>query len=81
MRGKGTNTGSTLNRRSKDLSLAAFKGQKVTFRPWDGQMRQPILITGPDLPVSMSPQEGFLHEEAEVDTLGVDAPETKCKFK
>jgi ABC transporter substrate binding protein (PQQ-dependent alcohol dehydrogenase system) len=67
--------------RSKDLSLAAFKGQKVTFRPWDGQMRQPILITGPDLPVSMSPQEGFLHEEAEVDTLGVDEPETKCKFK
>jgi hypothetical protein len=44
-------------------------------------MRQPILITGPDLPVSMSPQEGFLHEQAEVDTLGVDAPETKCKFK
>jgi ABC transporter substrate binding protein (PQQ-dependent alcohol dehydrogenase system) len=67
--------------RSKDLSLAAFKGQKVTFRPWDGQMRQPILVTGPDLPVSMSPQEGFLHEEAEADTLGVDAPETKCKFK
>ena len=67
--------------RSKDLSLAAFKGQKVTFRPWDGQMRQPILITGPDLPVSMSPQEGFLHEEAEVDTLGVDEPETKCRFK
>jgi ABC transporter substrate binding protein (PQQ-dependent alcohol dehydrogenase system) len=67
--------------RSKDLSLAAFKGQKVTFRPWDGQLRQPILITGPDLPVSMSPQEGFLHEEAEVDTLGVDEPETKCKFK
>lgn len=67
--------------RSKELSLAAFKGQKVNFRPWDGQMRQPILIAGPDLPVSMSPQEGFLHEEAEVDTLGVDAPETKCKFK
>ena len=67
--------------RGKDLSLAAFKGQKVTFRPWDGQMRQPILIAGPDLPVSMSPQEGFLHEEAEVDTLGVDEPETKCKFK
>ena len=67
--------------RSEDSSLAAFKGQKVTFRRWDGQMRQPILIAGPDLPVSMSPQEGFLHEEAEVDTLGVDEPETKCKFK
>ncbi len=36
--------------RSKDFSLAAFKGQKVTFRPWDGQLRQPILIAGADLP-------------------------------
>jgi len=67
--------------RSKDLNLAAFKGQKVTFRPWDGQLRQPIIVAGPDLPVSISPQEGFLHEQAEVDTLGVDQPETKCKFK
>ena len=67
--------------RSQDLNLAAFKGQKVTFRPWDGQLRQPIIVTGPDLPVSISPQDGFLHEEAEVDTLGVDQPETKCKFK
>jgi len=67
--------------RSKDLNLAAFKGQKVTFRSWDGQLRQPIIVAGPDLPVSISPQEGFLHEEAEVDTLGVDEPETKCKFK
>jgi ABC transporter substrate binding protein (PQQ-dependent alcohol dehydrogenase system) len=67
--------------RSKDLDLAAFKGQKVTFRPWDGQLRQPIIIAGPDLPVSVSPQEGFLHRGAEVDTLGVDEPETKCKFK
>ena len=67
--------------RSQDLNLAAFKGQKVTFRAWDGQLRQPIIVTGPDLPVSVSPQPGFLHEEAEVDTLGVDEPETKCKFK
>jgi ABC transporter substrate binding protein (PQQ-dependent alcohol dehydrogenase system) len=67
--------------RSPDLDLAAFKGQKVTFRSWDGQLRQPIIVTGPDLPVSISPQEGFLHEAAEVDTLGVDKPETKCKFK
>ncbi|MGB2933419.1 MAG: ABC transporter substrate-binding protein, partial [Methyloceanibacter sp.] len=65
--------------RSKDLDLAAFMGQKVNFRSWDGQLRQPILIAGPDLPVSMSPQEGFLHRTAEVDTLGVDEPESKCK--
>ena len=67
--------------RSKDLDLAAFMGQKVNFRSWDGQLRQPILIAGPDLPVSMSPQEGFLHRTAEVDTLGVDEPESKCKLK
>ena len=67
--------------RGDTFDLAAFKGQKVTFRSWDGQMRQPILVAGPDLPVSMSPQEGFLHERAEVDTLGIDEPESKCKFR
>ena len=67
--------------RGKDFDLAAFKGQKVTFRKWDGQLRQPILVAGPDLPVSTSPQPGFLHQNAEVDTLGIDAPESKCKFK
>lgn len=67
--------------RSDKFDLAAFKGQKVTFRSWDGQLRQPILIAGPDLPVSMSPQQGFLHEHAEVDTLGIDQPETKCKLQ
>jgi ABC transporter substrate binding protein (PQQ-dependent alcohol dehydrogenase system) len=67
--------------RSDKFDLAAFKGQKVTFRSWDGQLRQPIIIAGPDLPVSMSPQEGFLHEHAEVDTLGIDEPESKCKLQ
>jgi len=67
--------------RSPDLDLAAFKGQKVTFRPWDGQLRQPIIVADPDLPVSVSPQPGFLHEKDELDTLGVDEPETKCKFR
>jgi ABC transporter substrate binding protein (PQQ-dependent alcohol dehydrogenase system) len=67
--------------RSDRFDLAAFKGQKVTFRPWDGQLRQPIIVAGPDMPVSMSPQEGFLHERAEVDTLGIDQPESKCKLQ
>jgi ABC transporter substrate binding protein (PQQ-dependent alcohol dehydrogenase system) len=67
--------------RGDEFGLAAFKGQKVTFRSWDGQLRQPIVVAGPDLPVSTSPQEGFLHEHAEVDTLGIDQPESKCKFQ
>jgi len=67
--------------RSPDLDLAAFKGQKVTFRAWDGQLRQPIIVADSDLPVSVSPQPGFLHQEDEADTLGIDEPETRCKFK
>ena len=67
--------------RSPDLDLAAFKGRKVTFRSWDGQLRQPIIVADSDLPVSVSPQPGFLHQEDEADTLGIDEPETKCKFK
>jgi ABC transporter substrate binding protein (PQQ-dependent alcohol dehydrogenase system) len=66
--------------RGDAFDLAAFKGQKLTFRKWDGQLRQPILVTGPDLPVSMSPQAGFLHKNDEADTLGIDEPESKCKF-
>ena len=66
--------------RGKDFDLAAFKGQKVTFRSWDGQLREPIIVAGPDLPVSVSPQPGFLHQDAEVDTLGIDKPESKCKL-
>ena len=66
--------------RGDAFDLAAFKGQKLTFRKWDGQLRQPILVTGPDLPVSISPQEGFLHKNDEADTLGIDEPESKCKF-
>lgn len=67
--------------RGDELELAAFKGQKVTFRSWDGQLRQPIIIADAELPVSISPQQGFLHERAEVDTLGIDEPESKCKFQ
>ena len=65
---------------SDEFKVAGFKGQQLTFRSWDHQMRQPILIAGPRALVSMSPQDGFLHEKFPTDTLGIDAPESKCKF-
>jgi ABC transporter substrate binding protein (PQQ-dependent alcohol dehydrogenase system) len=65
---------------SQDFKVAGFKGQQLTFRPWNHQLRQPLLIIGPQALVSMSPQEGFLHEKYLTDTLGVDAPESKCRF-
>jgi ABC transporter substrate binding protein (PQQ-dependent alcohol dehydrogenase system) len=64
--------------RSTDFELAAFKGQKLSYRAWNGQLRQPILLTTAKLPVTVSPQPGFLHQFSELDTLGVDKPETKC---
>jgi ABC transporter substrate binding protein (PQQ-dependent alcohol dehydrogenase system) len=66
-----------------DLQLAPFKGIKQQYRPWDGQFRQPILIATDKVPVSMSPQRGFphaAHPDIEVDTLGIDEPESKCKM-
>jgi ABC transporter substrate binding protein (PQQ-dependent alcohol dehydrogenase system) len=65
--------------KSPEFELAGFKGQKLTFRTWNGQLRQPILITTPKLPVTVSPQPGFLHQFSELDTLGIDKPESKCK--
>lgn len=65
---------------SKDFEVAGFKGIGLTFRTWDHQMRQPILLSGPRTLVSISPQEGFLHERFLTDTMGFDQPETKCKF-
>jgi ABC transporter substrate binding protein (PQQ-dependent alcohol dehydrogenase system) len=66
---------------SPDFEVAAFKGQKLTLRPWNQQLRQPILLTDGRATVSVSPQEGFLHQTSELDTLGFDRPETKCKLQ
>ncbi len=67
--------------KSPQLALGAFKGQKLTLRDWDLQLRQPILLTDARTIVSVSPQEGFLHQYSELDTLGYDRPETKCKLQ
>jgi ABC transporter substrate binding protein (PQQ-dependent alcohol dehydrogenase system) len=66
--------------RSPDFTLSGFKGQGQSFRPWDGQMRQPILIAGPRLLVSASPQAGYLHRGSELDTLGTDREESRCRL-
>ena len=64
-----------------DFSFAAFKGQRLTLRSWNLQVRQPILLGDGRSIVSVSPQEGFLHQTSELDTLGYDRPETKCVLR
>ena len=63
-----------------DFSVAAFKGTRLTLRDWNLQLRQPILLVDGRMVVSVSPQEGFLHQVSELDTLGVDRPETQCRL-
>jgi ABC transporter substrate binding protein (PQQ-dependent alcohol dehydrogenase system) len=63
---------------SEEFDLAAFKGQKLTFRDWDGQLRQPVLLTADTVVASVSPQVEFLHQVSQLDTLGIDRPETGC---
>jgi ABC transporter substrate binding protein (PQQ-dependent alcohol dehydrogenase system) len=63
-----------------DFEMSAYKGKTLTFRPWDGQLRQPVLLADARSLVSVSPQPGFLHQFSELDTLGIDQPETTCHF-
>src|SRR5699024_7373740 len=55
---------------SPELKLSGYKGQGMNFRPWDHQLRQPILLMEPLALVSISPQPGFLHPKYNTDTLG-----------
>lgn len=61
-----------------EFKLAAFKGIALNFRNWNGQLRQPILLAAPRMLVSVSPQQGFLHQHNTLDTLGLDQPQTQC---
>jgi ABC transporter substrate binding protein (PQQ-dependent alcohol dehydrogenase system) len=55
-----------------------FKGSGLSYRTWNGQMRQPIPLASEDALVTLAPLEGFLHQSTELDTLGLDQPESKC---
>ena len=64
-----------------EFELAAFKGEALTIRPWNNQLRQPILLADGRTVVSVSPQEGFLHPTSYLDTLGYDEPESGCRLR
>ncbi|MGA1932041.1 ABC transporter substrate-binding protein [Arcobacter sp. YIC-464] len=64
---------------SKDFELAAYKGRKLTFREFNGQIRMPVALVQPRALVSTSPQVGFLHPKTDLDTLGIAPFEMECK--
>ena len=64
--------------KSDDFKLAAYKGRKLSFRTWNGQLRMPMALIQPHSLVSQSPQAGILHPKTELDTLGFDQQESHC---
>jgi ABC transporter substrate binding protein (PQQ-dependent alcohol dehydrogenase system) len=62
------------------FSLPAYKGVSLTYRPWDHQLRQPVIVVQPKAMVSVAPEQGFTHQRTPLDTLGIDLPETACQF-
>lgn len=63
---------------SDEFELAGFKGRKMSFRNWNGQLRQPIPLVTERAVVAKAPLEGFLHQRTELDTLGIDRDEANC---
>ena len=64
-----------------DAELDGSKGVTMGFRAWDGQLRQPVLLSDGQSVVAMAPVDGFLHPKNALDTLGADAPEKLCKAR
>ncbi|MEC4747824.1 ABC transporter substrate-binding protein [Methylomicrobium sp. Wu6] len=65
---------------SPALALQGYKGTPLSFRAWDGQLRQTVLLAAPRSLVAVAPVEGFLHPKTELDTLGYDQPESTCQL-
>ncbi|WP_031431480.1 ABC transporter substrate-binding protein [Methylomicrobium agile] len=63
---------------SPAFALQGYKGTPLSFRAWNGQLRQPVLLAAPRSLVAVAPIEGFLHPKTELDTLGYDQPEATC---
>ena len=67
--------------RGDQFELDVFKGAVGSFRPWDNQLRQPLLLATDTWVVERAPVEGFLHHKNNLDTLGVDQNESRCRLQ
>jgi ABC transporter substrate binding protein (PQQ-dependent alcohol dehydrogenase system) len=60
------------------FGLDGFKGPRLSFRLWDRQLRQPLLLTDGQGVVGIAPLDGVLHPRDVLDTLGADEAERRC---
>ena len=59
--------------------LDGSKGTNLSFRAWDGQLRQTLLLSDGQGVIAQAPVDGLLHPTNVLDTLGTDAAEKLCK--
>lgn len=78
---KGTPQTLAARLRAGQVQVDGFKGQSLSYRAWDGQLRQPVLLAHADGVVQTAPMEGVLHPIDTLDTLGVDEKESPCKTR
>ncbi|SKA46343.1 branched-chain amino acid ABC transporter substrate-binding protein [Enterovibrio nigricans] len=65
---------------SDRFQLAAYKGRKLTYRPWNGQLRQTVSLFDAQALVATAPFEGFLHPRNDLDSLGIDEAQSQCRL-
>ena len=63
----------------EDITIDGFKGNRLYFRDWDRQLRQPLLIATHNAVIERAPIQGFLHQTNNMDTLGFDRRDSQCK--
>jgi ABC transporter substrate binding protein (PQQ-dependent alcohol dehydrogenase system) len=61
------------------FNIDGSKGYRMNFRAWDRQLRMPMVLATSNAVIEPAPFPEFLHQTNELDTLGVDEPESKCK--
>jgi ABC transporter substrate binding protein (PQQ-dependent alcohol dehydrogenase system) len=64
---------------SDGFALDGFKGRSLSYRRWNGQLRQPMPVVNSRALVDLAPLDGYLHQENDMDTLGLDRAESACK--
>jgi ABC transporter substrate binding protein (PQQ-dependent alcohol dehydrogenase system) len=65
---------------SEGFTFDLYKGFPGSFRPWNRQLRQALLLHTHNAVIGLAPLPGFLHERNNLDTLGLDESESRCRF-
>jgi ABC transporter substrate binding protein (PQQ-dependent alcohol dehydrogenase system) len=66
---------------SDEFTFDTYKGVPANYRPWNNQLRQPVLLHTHNAVIARAPIEGFLHKDNVLDSLGMDLRENTCRFR